>query len=245
MILRDLRIFVATFNFKGRSGSPVHGGIRGTLGTKIGNRETRLTMLQITERLAIPLAEIELEAVRSSGAGGQNVNKVSTAVVLRFDIRGVVAARLDKERLLALSDSRITGEGVVLIKAQQHRSQIKNRDEALSRSGATGAWRYRYPPQPSPHTAHRRFVERRLQAKKQRGAVKAQRRSGGVMRTAYSQHAVRFTTRPNASAQLGAGVPPGGNRRPGNRPRVAARPGSRCRGCSRARRSPFHSSDER
>jgi ribosome-associated protein len=90
-------------------------------------------MLQITNRTAIPLSEIEISAVRSQGAGGQNVNKVATAIHLRFDINAASLSPLFKERLLNLSDRRITKEGVIIIKAQQHRTQEQNKADALKR----------------------------------------------------------------------------------------------------------------
>ena len=90
-------------------------------------------MLRITENLAIPLAEIEIQAVRSQGSGGQNVNKVSTAIHLRFDIRASSLPEHYKERLLNLKDGRITSEGIVIIKAQRYSSQIKNKEDALNR----------------------------------------------------------------------------------------------------------------
>lgn len=90
-------------------------------------------MLKITNRTAIPLNEIEISAVRSQGAGGQNVNKVSTAIHLRFDINAASLSPLFKERLLNLSDRRITKEGVIIIKAQQHRTQEQNKADALKR----------------------------------------------------------------------------------------------------------------
>lgn len=90
-------------------------------------------MLRISDNLAIPLAEIEIQAIRSQGSGGQNVNKVSTAIHLRFDIKASSLPEIYKERLLNLNDSRISSEGVVIIKAQRYRSQIKNKEDALNR----------------------------------------------------------------------------------------------------------------
>ena len=89
--------------------------------------------LKISNQVCIPLAEVDIQAIRAQGAGGQNVNKVSSAIHLRFDINASSLPDIYKERLKALSDQRITSEGVIVIKAQRFRSQDKNRDDALTR----------------------------------------------------------------------------------------------------------------
>ncbi len=91
-------------------------------------------MLKINDNVSIPLTEIEISAIRSRGAGGQNVNKVSTAIHIRFDVRASSAlSNNDKERVLRLRDQRISKEGIIVIKSQRFRSQDKNRSDALEK----------------------------------------------------------------------------------------------------------------
>ena len=90
-------------------------------------------MLEISQAVCIPDDEIEIHAIRAQGAGGQNVNKVSSAIHLRFDIRASSLPEFYKERLLHTRDRRISSEGVIVIKAQQYRRQEQNRTDALNR----------------------------------------------------------------------------------------------------------------
>ncbi|PZV13245.1 MAG: aminoacyl-tRNA hydrolase [Leptolyngbya sp.] len=132
-------------------------------------------MLQITKRTAIPLSEIELSAVRSQGAGGQNVNKVATAIHLRFDIPASSLSPLYKERLLNLGDSRITKDGIVIIKAQQHRTQEQNKADALDRLKALVKSVTVIPKKRKPTKPSKSAKKKRLDSKAKRSQLKSQR----------------------------------------------------------------------
>lgn len=135
-------------------------------------------MLQISTRVTIPEHEIEMHAIHAQGHGGQNVNKVATAIHLRFDVNASSLPPFYKERLLAMQDQRISKDGVIVIKAQNHRSQERNREEALDRLKslilqATATRKKRKPTRPGKAAKKRRLDNKKKQGekKKLRGKV--------------------------------------------------------------------------
>jgi len=132
-------------------------------------------MLVVNDQISITPNEIQWQAVRSQGAGGQNVNKVSSAVHLRFDIPASSLPETIKTRLLNLNDKRITKDGVLVIKAQQYRHQEKNYDDALERLAdiIRDAARVQKPRRPTPPS--RSSVKKRLESKTRHARLKAAR----------------------------------------------------------------------
>jgi len=129
-------------------------------------------MIRLSNTVFIPEDELEFSAIRAQGAGGQHVNKTSSAVQLRFDIRRSCLPAEIKKQLLGLSDQRISSQGVIVIKAQTHRSQDKNRQDAKQRLQALleKALLRKKPRRPTKPT--RSSVKKRLESKQQRGKLK-------------------------------------------------------------------------
>ena len=133
-------------------------------------------MLQVTPQIALEDDELEWQPIRAQGAGGQNVNKVSSALHLRFDIRTSSLPEEVKQRLLTLRDQRISAEGVVVIKAQRFRTQEKNRADALARLAELIVEAARIPKKRRPTKPTRASQQRRLDQKTRRGQTKRLRR---------------------------------------------------------------------
>ncbi len=133
-------------------------------------------MLKISNLASIPDSEIEMSAIRSQGAGGQNVNKVASAIHLRFDVEASSLPNVYKRRLLRQRDKRLTKDGVIIIKSQAHRSQERNREEALSRLQAIVRAAGVLPKRRQPTKPTKGSKMRRLESKKRRSQLKSSRK---------------------------------------------------------------------
>ena len=135
-------------------------------------------MIRITDIIVIEDRELEERFVRASGPGGQNVNKVSTAVELRFNVRASSLPDDMKERLITLAGSRMTGEDVLLIDSREHRTQVQNREAARARLVALLQHAAKRPKTRRPTKPKRAAKEKRLESKRQRSEVKSLRGRG-------------------------------------------------------------------
>lgn len=133
--------------------------------------------LPIAQGVSIPIDEIVMTAMRAQGAGGQNVNKVSSAIHLRFDVPSSTLPEAWKTRILARSDSRITQDGVIVIKSQESRSQDKNRADALERLATLIRTAIHIPKKRRPTKPTKSSQKKRVEGKVLRGRIKALRRS--------------------------------------------------------------------
>jgi ribosome-associated protein len=131
--------------------------------------------MSLPRRWVVPVAEVDFSAIRAQGAGGQNVNKVSNAVHLRFDVRASSMPEELRERLLAWPDSRISSDGVIVIKAQEHRSLPMNQADALARLQALIDQAAHVPKARRATRPTRGSQRRRLEGKRQRSEIKAGR----------------------------------------------------------------------
>jgi len=136
-------------------------------------------MLKINDHTHIPLSEIDLSAVRAQGPGGQHVNKTNTAVHLRFDVCASSLSEPAKQKILALSDRRLTANGVIIMKSQSSSSQLRNKQAALVRLSEMLATALKPVKKRRPTKPSKGAVKRRLKRKTERGQIKASRRKPG------------------------------------------------------------------